>query len=67
MNIRDLDPKVLKKLAKDCEQRYTDWWTATQGKIFGSKEPIPPKKIFEFAFSKGVSAMLQRMDEVKER
>jgi hypothetical protein len=66
MNIRDLKPSVLRHLATEGDEEYEKWNRDTQGLSFGSREPIAQKELWRLAFSKGVSAILRRVDNIKE-
>jgi hypothetical protein len=67
MNIRDLPHKLMRRLALDGEEAFDEWWKTTNGgKRFGTGEPLLSSDIFRHAFSKGVSAVLRRINEIKE-
>lgn len=61
MNLRDLKPKTLKALAQQGEDECKDWLDRTQGRQFGTIEPIKPDDIYRLAFSKGATAILSRI------
>lgn len=65
MNLRDLSHKLIKQFAADGEREYEEWLNVTDGRRFGTNEPIDQHKIFQYAFSKGVSTILRRIDEIK--
>jgi hypothetical protein len=64
MLIRDLPHGLMKKLAGDADREFDEWWKMTGGKEFGSNKSLDSEKVFQYAFSKGVSAILRRIDEV---
>jgi hypothetical protein len=66
MNLRDLPHKLVKKLAADGEEALAEWWKLTDGVEFGTNKALNPDKIFLHAFSRGVSAVLRRIDEIKK-
>lgn len=67
MNLRDLKPDVLKRLALEGEDEYDKWFKNTSGLEFGTQKPVNPKDIWRLAYSKGASAILRRVDEIKDR
>jgi hypothetical protein len=66
MNIRDLPHKLVKKFAADGEKELAEFWKVTNGVEFGTNKSLDPDKIFLYAFSKGVSTVLKRIDEIKK-
>jgi hypothetical protein len=66
MNIRDIKPSTLKRLATECDKEFEDWFKLCEGLKFGTQELQEPKDIWRTAFSKGASAVLRRVDELKD-
>lgn len=73
MNIRDIKPSTLKRLAAECDEEFKGWLQSTDGKVFrsdvnGMKERVPAEYIdvWRTAFSLGASAILRRVNELKE-
>jgi hypothetical protein len=63
---RDLSNNVQRRLALECEDEYKQWLELTEGLIFKTREPITQKELWRLAFSKGVSALLKRVDKLKD-
>jgi hypothetical protein len=63
MNIRDLDPKIMKELALESDHEFNEWLKLTRSVTSASviREPITQKDVWRTAFSKGVSAVLRRV------
>jgi hypothetical protein len=66
MNIRDLKPNIIKRLAVECEKEFGEWFRTNRGMKFGTQEPLEPIDIWRYAYSKGASAILKRVDKLKE-
>lgn len=67
MNIRDLKPHQLKRLATECDEEYNKQETATNNwKHFGTNEPMTPKDIWRLAYSRATSAVLRRVDNLRD-
>jgi hypothetical protein len=63
MNMRDVKPSTLKRLAAECEKEFEEWFNLTDAKQFNTKEPIHPRDIWRTAYSKGASAVLRRVED----
>jgi len=61
MTIRDLSENVRLRLNTECDKEFDEWFERTQGLTFATREPLTPRDIFRYAFSKGVTATLQRV------
>jgi len=66
MNIRDMKPHTIKRLAVECDQEFEDWFRVNKGMKFGTKEPLEFQDVWRYAYSKGASAILRRTDSLKE-
>lgn len=66
MNIRDIKPHTLKRLAVECDKEFEDWFKLSEGLKFATQTPMEPKDIWRTAFSKGASAILRRVDELSD-
>lgn len=73
MNLRDLNPHTLKRIAIECRDEFTKWLRSTDGKVFkknlaGMNERVDasPQDIWETAFSCGARAILRRTDNIKD-
>jgi len=66
MTLRDLKPNILKRLAMEGEDEFDKWFRNTGGMKFGKPESVDPKDIWRLAYSKGASAILRRVDALKE-
>ena len=62
MKLREVKPATLKKLSQECEDEFKLWNVATNGRKWGTQEPLTPYDIFRYAFSKGTTAVLSRVD-----
>lgn len=62
MNLRDLKPKVLKKLAVEGEAEFDEWFRRTGGKVFGKQEDVSPKDIWRYAYSRAMTNCLKHVD-----
>lgn len=66
MNIRDLPLNTIKRLASEADDAFDDWYKVSGGLTFSTKTPVEAKDIWRLAFSKGCSAVLRRVDKLKE-
>jgi hypothetical protein len=66
MKIRELKLETINELTFEGDKAFDEWFTRTEGKVFGKNEPVPPRDIWRRAFTVGVQAILQRVDAIKE-
>jgi len=66
MNMRHLKPSQIKALVQESEDAYNEWLRSTNGVQFGTNKPLDPIDIFRWAFSKGASSILRRVDAIKD-
>jgi hypothetical protein len=66
MNIRDVKSHTLRRMAIECEEEFDEWFGRTGARHFSTKEPLTPQDIWRYAYSKGSSAVLRRVDSLKE-
>lgn len=67
MNIRDMKPSQIKRLAAECEEEFSEREITSNGwRQFGTQEPMTPLDIWRLAFSRGASAILRRTDSLKD-
>ena len=67
MNIRDLKPHMIKRLATESDEEFNKWFETNRGKQFGTNEPLEPLDIWRYAYSKGASAILRRVDGLRDQ
>ena len=73
MNLRDLKPRLLKRLGIECLNEYDEWFKRTGGEAWketqdGKKVCVEmnPKEVWSTAYSRGAAAILRRVDALKE-
>jgi len=67
MNLRDLKPQQLKRIALEGENEFDQWFHQTGGTKFGRpNELVTPKDIWRTAYSKGASAVLRRISKLEK-
>lgn len=62
MNLRDLNPKTLKRLAMEGEEEFDSWFRRTEGKVFGTGEPLHLKEVWRYAYSRAMTNCLKRVN-----
>lgn len=66
MNLRDIKSHTLRRLAVECDEEFATWFKQTEALHFTTKDPLSPQDIWRYAFSRGSSAILRRVDTLKE-
>lgn len=72
MNLRDLKPHTLKRIAIECDEEFNEWFKRTEGQEFikvdgmNIRQPITQQALWRLAFSSGSRAILRRVDNLKE-
>lgn len=72
MNLRDVKPHTLKRIAVECDHEFDKWFKTSEGMEFvkvdgmNMRQPITPQSLWRIAFSFGTRAILRRVDQLKE-